>query len=96
MTLLLSFILFRFILVYFFIKKISKLCFSYDRRFVKKNNEYFAAIIKDKYYFKKYSWSAYNFLFLRGPSFIQMVFSIKPLTLESQYDKESVNKLRGL
>lgn len=96
MTLLFIFIFFRLILVYFFIKKISKLCFTYDRRFVKKNNEYFIEMVKDKYYFKKSTWSAYNFLFLRGPSFIQMVFSIKPLTLESQYDKESVNKLRGL
>lgn len=96
MTLLLSFILFRFILVYFFIKKISKLCFSYDRSFVKKNNEYFVEMVRDKQYFKKSAWSAYNFLFLKGPSFTKMVFSLKPLTLESQYDRESVNKLKGL
>jgi len=96
MTLLLSILIFRFILVYYFIKKISKLCFLYDRRFVKKNNEYFIEMVRDKHYFKKSSWSAYNFLFLKGPSFTQMVFSLKPLTLESQYDKESINKLRGL
>lgn len=96
MTLLLSILIFRFVLVYYFIKKISKLCFLYDRRFVKKNNEYFIEMVRDKHYFRKSSWSAYNFLFLKGPSFTQMVFSLKPLTLESQYDKESVNKLRGL
>ena len=47
----------------------------------------------DKYYMTS-EWSAYNFLFIKGPNPFLMLFSLKPLRVEKQYNKEAVNKLR--
>jgi hypothetical protein len=49
--------------------------------------------MEDNYYLYS-EWSAYNFLFLKGPSPINMFFSLKPLTIEKQYNPYVVNKLK--
>jgi hypothetical protein len=49
-------------------------------------------IIKKDYYLTQ-TWSAYNFLYLKGPSPLSMFFSFKGLSLEKQYDKEVVKKI---
>ena len=43
----------------------------------------------------KAKWSAYNFLFLKGPSPLSMFFSFKRLTIENIYSKEVVARLNG-
>jgi hypothetical protein len=45
-------------------------------------------------YYLTSEWSAYNFLFLKGPSPKQMFLSFKPLTIEYQYNKEAVDKIK--
>jgi hypothetical protein len=50
-------------------------------------------IIKNKYYLNN-EWSAYNFLFLKGPSPITLFFSLKPMKIEKQYNEEAVKKLK--
>lgn len=45
-------------------------------------------------YFLTSEWSAYNFLFLKGPSPKKMYLSFKPLTLETVYNKEAIDKLK--
>jgi hypothetical protein len=53
------------------------------------------AIIKDrKTYYLTNEWSAYNFLYLKGPSPKSMFLSFKRLTIESQYNKEVIDRLK--
>ena len=86
-------ILVRTFRVYYFIKRVSKLCNKYDWNFVEDNESYVLYIMEDNYYLYS-EWSAYNFLFLKGPSPIHMFFSLKPLTIEKQYNECAVNKLK--
>jgi hypothetical protein len=39
-------------------------------------------------------WSAYNFLFLNGPRPLSMFLSFKKLTIECQYNKEVIDRLK--
>jgi len=87
------FLIVRTFRVYFFIKRVSKLCNKYDWNFVEDNERYVLNIMEDNYYLYS-EWSAYNFLFLKGPSPINMFFSLKPLTIEKQYNTYAVNKLK--
>ena len=48
---------------------------------------------KDTYYLTS-EWSAYNFLYLKGPSPKQMFFSLRPLRIETQYNEQKVNRLK--
>ena len=50
--------------------------------------------IKEKDYYLTSNWSAYNFMFLKGPSPIAMFFSFKILTIENQYNNEVIDKLK--
>jgi hypothetical protein len=50
-------------------------------------------IVKDKYFVTS-EWSAYNFLFLKGPSPLSMFFSFKHLTMENIYCKRALTRLK--
>jgi hypothetical protein len=93
LILLLLIILTRVIQVYLFIKQVSKICHIYDWRYVDENPIFLIDIIKSDY-FVTAEWSAYNFLFLKGPSPVSIFFSLKKLTIESIYGKESLLKLK--
>jgi hypothetical protein len=83
----------RGIQVYMFIQHISKKCDIYDWRYVDEHPMSLLEIIEDDYYVVS-EWSAYNFLFLKGPSPLSMFFSFKRLTLENIYSEENVDKLK--
>ena len=85
-------ILVRVLETYLFIKKVSKVCHQYDWKQVN-NDDMLILEIKEKDYYLTSNWSAYNFMFLNGPSPMSMFFSFKILTIENQYNKEVVDKL---
>lgn len=78
---------------YLFIRKVSKACHKYDWKHVNNNDLLLLEILEDKYYLKR-EWSAYNFLFLKGPNPLKLFFSTKRLTIEKQYDVDAVKKLK--
>jgi len=78
---------------YLFIKKVSKLCSDYDWKYVDSNEHLVLEIIKKNYY-KTNEWSAYNFLYLKGPSPFSIFFSFKLLTIENIYNKDIVEKIK--
>jgi hypothetical protein len=84
----------RVIEVVVFIKKVNKVCNQYDWMFVETNEAKLIDMLSDKNYHVTKEWSAYNFLFLKGPNPLMLFFSTKPLTLEAQYNKEAVEKLK--
>lgn len=86
-------ILVRVIETYLFIKKVSKVCHQYDWKQVN-NDDMLILEIKEKDYYLTSNWSAYNFMFLKGPSPIAMFFSFKILKIENQYNNEVVDKLK--
>lgn len=90
--LILLIVVIRVVETYFFIKKVSKVCYKYDWKCVNENDLLILDMLSDDYMNK--SWSAYNFLFLKGPSPLRMFLSLKPLTIERQYNEEAVNKLK--
>jgi hypothetical protein len=78
-----------------FMKKLSKICHKYDWKYVNKHPMCLLDMIKDrKNYYLTSEWSAYNFLFLKGQSPKSMFLSFKKLTIESQYNKELVDRLK--
>jgi len=78
-----------------FVKNISKICHIYDWKCVDEDPEvHLLEILKEGYY-EKCEWSAYNFMFLKGPSPIKMYFSFKPFGLEYFYEEEIINKVRN-
>jgi hypothetical protein len=79
--------------VYLFVKQVSRLCHIYDWRCVDENPLLLLDIVKDNYFVKS-EWSAYNFLFLKGPSPLSMFFSFKYLTIENIYCKEALLRLK--
>ena len=83
----------RIIQVYLFIKHISTKCHIYDWRCVDENPLLLIDIIKDDYFINA-EWSAYNFLYLKGPSPLSMFFSFKCLTMKNIYNKEILTKLK--
>jgi hypothetical protein len=85
----------RYIEFSIFMKKVSKTCNKYDWKFINENPECLLDKMKNENgYYLTSEWSAYNFLFLKGPSPKQMFLSFKPLTIENQYNKEAVDKLK--
>lgn len=85
----------RFIEFKIFMNKVSKACNDYDWKFINENPECLVDKMKNENdYFLTSEWSAYNFLFLKGPSPKKMFLSFKPLTIEKQYNKEVVDKLK--
>jgi hypothetical protein len=86
-------ILVRVLETYLFIKKVSKVCHQYDWKQIN-NDDMLILEIKEKDYYLTCEWSAYNFLYIKGPSPMAMFFSLKPLTIEQQYNKEVVNALK--
>ena len=93
LSLLVLVFLLRAIQVYLFIKQVSRECDIYDWINVDKNPLRLLEILEDDYYMDA-KWSAYNFLFLKGPSPVNMFFSFKRLTIENIYSKEVVTKLK--
>ena len=78
-----------------FMKKLSKICHKYDWKYVNKHPMCLLDMIKDKKnYYVNSEWSAYNFLFLKGPSPKSMLLSFKKLTIENQYNKQTVDRLK--
>lgn len=75
-------------------KKITKVCYEYDWKVANENSGYVIDMISDANYYVYKEWSAYNFLFLKGSKPMDMFFSLKRLTIESQYNKELVNRLK--
>jgi hypothetical protein len=86
-------ILVRVLETYLFIKKVSKVCHQYDWKQVN-NDDMLILEIKEKDYYLTSNWSAYNFMFLKGPSPLSMFFSFKILKIENQYNNEVVDKLK--
>jgi len=67
----------------------------YDWKCVDENpEEYLLEILKENYYVTN-EWSAYNFMFLKGPSPIYMYFSFKHISLDSFYPQEVINKVKN-
>lgn len=84
----------RFIELRLFLKNLSKSCHLYDRKYVDEHVESDYSLItqftSEKYYLNA-KWSAYNFIFLQGPSPLQMFFLPKILTLKNVYgDKVNI------
>lgn len=85
----------RYIEFIIFMKKVSKICDKYDWKHINKNPLCLLDRMRNENgYYLTSEWSAYNFLFLKGPSPKQMFLSFKPLTIEKQYNKEVINKLK--
>lgn len=77
---------------FLFVKRLSKACHTYDWKYVNENELLVLEIRKKDYHLTR-EWSAYNFVFLKGPNPIALFLSLKPLTLESQYNNEVINRL---
>jgi hypothetical protein len=93
LTLVFALIVTRIVECYLFIKRVSKVCYTYDWEFVDANENHLLDIIKKDYHLTN-NWSAYNFLYLKGPSPLSIFFSIKPITIEKQYDKAVVDRIK--
>lgn len=74
-SLLILVILLRIVQVYLFIKQVSRECDIYDWMSVDENPLRLLEILEDDYYVTA-EWSAYNFLFLKGPSPLSMFFHL--------------------
>lgn len=86
----------RVVQVYRFINMINKLCNIYDRNYLNEHGDSNIQIVFDymqKDYHLTSEWSAYKWMFFKGPSPYGMVFSLKPITIEGQYGKETVDRL---
>lgn len=79
--------------VYRFIKKVSKVCQKYDWKVIDENPELLLVKMADENYHLTNGWSAYNFLFMKGPSPLSMFLNFKPLTIEAQYNEDVVNRI---
>ena len=85
----------RYIEFTIFMKKVSKVCNKYDWKHINKNPLCLIEKMKNENdYYLTSEWSAYNFLFLKGPSPKKMFLSFKPLTIEKQYNEQVINKLK--
>ena len=91
--LLVGLVIVRGIETYYFLRKVSKACHQYDWKHVNQNDLLILEMMEKDYYLTC-EWSAYNFLYIKGPSPMAMFFSLKPLTIEQQYNKEVVNALK--
>lgn len=78
---------------YLFVKKVSKVCNEYDWKHVETNELLLLEMLGDENYYTTSEWSAYNFLYMKGPNPLTLFFSLKPITIEAQYNKEAIEKL---
>tara|TARA_B100001063_G_C16705390_1_gene524912 strand:- start:892 stop:1209 length:318 start_codon:yes stop_codon:yes gene_type:complete len=76
-----------------FMKNITKVCHIYDWKHVDDNGELLLEIIEENYWLTA-KWSAYNFMYLRGPSPWRIFFSFKKLTLDNFYDQQVIEQVR--
>ena len=79
-----------------FFKLVSKIYYIYDRNYLNEHGDENHQLISDymdKDHTTKSEWSAYKWLFLKGPSPYSILFSLKPLTIEGQYGSDAVNTL---
>jgi len=83
----------RIIECYLFVRKVSKTCRAYDMKHIETNELLLLEMLESKDYYTTSNWSAYNFLYLKGPNPLSLFFSLKPITIEAQYNKEVVEKL---
>ncbi len=82
-----------------FMKKVSKICYQYDKSYVfgKDHIPELIAKMKDPDGYYVYSeWSAYYFLFLQGPDPYAILISLKAYRLENFYSATSIDKLRAM
>jgi hypothetical protein len=78
-----------------FMKKVTIVCHKYDWKYVNKHPMCLLDMMKNrKGYYMTNDWSAYNFLYLKGPSPKSMFLSFKKLTIENQYNKKIVDRLK--
>lgn len=92
-TLIALFIVIRLIECYLFIKKVNRVCGQYDWKYVETHEEKLLEML-EKDYFVEGEWSAYNFLYLKGPNPLTLFFSLNYLRLENQYNNDALDKLR--
>ena len=83
----------RVLQVYLFIKKVGKVCSDYDWKHMDHNTDLLLERMKGDDFYMSREWSAYNFMFLRGPNPLLMFFSLSPLSIKGQYSKEVIAKL---
>jgi len=86
-------IIIRVIECYLFMKKVSKACRAYDMKHIENNELLLLEMLEREDYYITSDWSAYNFLYLKGPNPLCLFFSVKPITIEAQYNKKVVEKL---
>lgn len=76
-------------------KKVSKVCHKYDWKYVNKHPMLLIEMVKNKNgYYVTNEWSAYNFLYLKGPSPKKMFLSFKPLRIDTVYNNDAIKKLK--
>ena len=93
-TVLVILLIVRIVHVYTFFKHVSKMCKTYDWKYINEHGDPLLDVLADEdTYYIKAEWSAYNFLFLKGPHPLEVFFSLKSLTIPKQYSKEAVEKL---
>lgn len=77
-----------------FMNNITKVCHIYDWKHVDENGDLLPEIVVPEYYLEA-EWSAYNFLYLKGPSPWKMFFSFKALELKNFYDTKIIEKVKN-
>jgi len=85
-------LLVRTIEFYLFMRKLSKLCYKYDWKYVDRNEHLLIEMFKKDYWLTN-EWSAYNFIYLKNDNPINYFFSFKLFNLTNIYDKEVIKKL---
>lgn len=75
------------------------MCYKYDWKYIDEQTDIdggllLLEVVKDKEYFRIHEWSAYNFLYLNGPSPFSIFISCKFLKLESIYSIEKLEKFK--
>ena len=76
-----------------FMKNITKVCHLYDWKHVDENGDLLMEIIEDNYWLTS-KWSAYNFMYLKGPNPLRIFFSFKKLKLENFYDPAIISSVK--
>lgn len=76
-----------------FMKNITKVCHLYDWKHVDENGDLLLEIIEDNYWLTS-KWSAYNFMYLKGPNPWRIFFSFKKLKLENFYDPAIISSVK--
>ena len=76
-----------------FMKNITKVCHLYDWKHVDENGDLLLEIIEENYWLTS-KWSAYNFMYLKGPNLWGIFFSFKKLKLENFYDSSVIAEVK--